>query len=41
MNENLKLVVYYDHPVNEKTGIAGYQKNRRDDTYTIRIQYRF
>jgi len=41
MNDNLKFVLYYDHPVNEKSGINGYTKDLPDDTYTIRIQFRF
>ena len=41
MNDNLKFVFYYDHPVNEKTSLKGYTKDLNDDTYTIRIQFRF
>ncbi|MGQ9621490.1 MAG: hypothetical protein ACUVTX_10990 [Bacteroidales bacterium] len=41
MNDNLKLVIYYEHPVNEKTGISGYSEDLRDDTFTIRLQFRF
>ena len=41
MNENLKFVLYYDHPVNEKSSITGYSKDLHDDTYTIRVQFRF
>jgi hypothetical protein len=41
MNDNLKFVLYYDHPVNEESEIKGYTKDLRDDTYTIRVQYRF
>ncbi len=41
MNDNLKFVLYYDHPVNEKTGINSYTKDLRDDTFTIRVQFRF
>ena len=41
INDNLKLVLYYDHPVNESSGIEGYTSDLRDDTYTIRIQFRF
>jgi hypothetical protein len=40
-NENWKIVLYYDHPVNEKSGINNYSKDLPDDTYTIRIQFRF
>jgi hypothetical protein len=41
MNDNLKFVLYYDHPMNEKSGIEGYTRDISDDTYTIRIQFRF
>jgi hypothetical protein len=41
LNDNLKLVLYYDHPVNEGSGISGYSKDIKDDTYTIRVQFRF
>ncbi len=41
MNENVKIVLYYDHPVNEMTGIKGYSKDLSDDTYTFRMQFRF
>ncbi len=41
MNDNVKIVLYYDHPVNEMTSVSGYTKDLRDDTYTIRVQYRF
>jgi hypothetical protein len=41
MNDNLKLVAYYEHPLNEKSNIAGYEKDISDDTFTLRIQFRF
>jgi|WetSurSiteA1Bulk_404760.scaffolds.fasta_scaffold00423_9 hypothetical protein len=41
MNDNLKFVLYYDHPVNEESGIKGYTKDLPDDTYTLRVQFRF
>ncbi len=41
MNDNLKFVLYYDHPVNEESGIDGYIKDLQDDTFTIRVQFRF
>lgn len=40
-NDNLKIVLYYDHPVNEKSGINKYSADLSDDTYTVRIQFRF
>lgn len=41
MNENIKFVLYYDHPLNEKTSLKGLTNDLSDDTYTIRIQFRF
>jgi len=41
MNDNLKLLLYYDHPVNEKTSLTGYGKDLKDDTFTVRLQFRF
>jgi len=41
MNDNLKLILYYDHPVNERSGINGLTGDIIDDTYTVRIQFRF
>jgi hypothetical protein len=40
-NDNLKIVLYYDHPVNEKSGITNYSSDLPDDTYTVRLQFRF
>lgn len=40
-NDNLKIVLYYDHPVNEKSGIQNYSMDLNDDTYTVRVQFRF
>lgn len=41
MNDNLKIVFYFDNPVNEKSLVKGYSKNLRDNTYSIRVQFRF
>jgi hypothetical protein len=41
MNDNLKFVLYYDHPVNEESGIEGFTKDLYDDTFTLRVQFRF
>jgi hypothetical protein len=40
-NDNLKIVLYYDHPVNEKTAITNYTTDLADNTYTVRVQFRF
>jgi len=42
LNENVKIVFYFEHPMNEKTSnICGYTRDRKDDTYTCRVQFRF
>jgi len=41
MNENLKLLLYYEHPVNEKTSLNSYDKDLTDDNLTVRLQFRF
>jgi hypothetical protein len=41
LNDNLKFVLYYDHPLNEKSGIKGLTADQTDDTYTFRVQFRF
>ena len=38
---NLKLVIWYDMPVNEVTNLAGYETNVPDNLLTVRTQYRF
>jgi hypothetical protein len=42
LNENVKFVFYFEHPMNEKTShISGYGADRKDNTYTCRVQFRF
>lgn len=41
MNDNLKIMLFYEHPVNEKTNIPGFTEDIRDDTFTARLQFRF
>lgn len=41
MTKQVKLVLYYDHPVNEKTSLPDYPNELSDDVFTARIQYRF
>ena len=41
VNPNLKLVLYYDHPVNEQTAVASHADDLDDDTFTARLQFRF
>lgn len=40
-NTQLKLMLYYDIPINEKTLIEGYEKDIKDNTFTARVQFRF
>ncbi len=41
INENLKLVLWYDKITNEKTQLPGYTKDVKDDVFTCRLQFRF
>jgi hypothetical protein len=41
INENLKLVLWYDKITNEKTQLTGYTSDIKDDVFTCRLQFRF
>ena len=42
INSSLRLQAYYEINKNEKTkNISGYEKDRKDDVFTVRIQYKF
>lgn len=41
LNENLRLVVYYDIVKNETTQLAGYTADKKDNVLTFRFHYRF
>jgi len=41
INENLKMVLWYDKITNEKTGLAAYPGDIKDDVFTCRLQFRF
>ena len=41
MNENLKWVAWYDVITNEKTQLAGFTDDVKDNILTLRAQYRF
>jgi len=41
MTENAKLVLWYDRITNEKTSLAGYTGDAKDDVFTCRLQFRF
>ena len=40
-SENIKLVLYYARVWNEKTQLAGYTGDVKDDVFTCRLQFRF
>lgn len=40
-NPHLKWTLYFDHPMNEKTAIAGYEKDLSDNTLSLRAQFSF
>jgi hypothetical protein len=41
VNENVKLVLWYDRVMNEKTQLPGFTKDVKDDVFTCRLQFRF
>ncbi len=41
INENLKLVIWYDRVSNEKTQLPGFISDVKDDIFTCRMQFRF
>lgn len=41
INENLKLVLWYDHVKNEQTQLEGFTNDVKDDILTCRLQFRF
>ena len=41
ITENAKLVLWYDRILNEKTQLAGYTTDVKDDVFTCRLQFRF
>ena len=41
VNENLKMVLWYDKITNEKTQLAGFTTDVKDDVFTCRLQFRF
>lgn len=41
IKSNLKILGYYDFVRNEKTSLAGYSGDIKDNTFTLRIQLRF
>lgn len=41
INQYLKIVLWYEHPINEKTQLAGYDKDLKDGIFTCRMQFSF
>lgn len=41
INTNVKIMAYYDRVVNEATRVNSYALDKKDNVYTLRIQYRF
>lgn len=41
VNENLKLVLWYEKVTNEKTQLPGFTSDLKDDVFTCRLQFRF
>ncbi len=41
INDNLKLVLWYDKITNEKTQLLGYTSDIKDNVFTCRLQFRF
>jgi hypothetical protein len=41
VNENLKLVLWYERITNERTQLPGYTSDIKDDIFTCRLQFRF
>ena len=41
INQYLKIVLWYEHPINEKTSLTGYDKDLKDGIFTCRAQFSF
>jgi len=41
INQYLKIVLWYEHPINEKTSLSGYDKDLKDGIFTCRAQFSF
>ena len=41
INDNLKLMLWYDRVINEKTGLDGFTRDVKDDVFTCRFQFSF
>ena len=41
LTDNVKLILYYAKVTNEKTQLAGFTSDVKDDVFTCRLQFRF
>lgn len=41
INPYLKVLFWYEHPINEKTALTGYDKDLKDGIFTCRAQFSF
>ncbi|MEP6926316.1 MAG: porin, partial [Ginsengibacter sp.] len=41
INDNVKLLIWYDKVWNEKTRLQGFTTDVKDDVFTCRMQFRF
>ena len=41
LNDNVKVVLWYDRVFNETTQLSGYTRDLKDDVFTCRLQFRF
>lgn len=41
INDNMKLLLWYDKITNEKTSLSGFTSDVKDDVFTSRLQFRF
>ncbi len=41
LNENVRLMLWYEMPKNEKTNLKDYTEDLKDNNFTCRVQYRF
>jgi hypothetical protein len=41
VNQYLRVIFWYEHPVNEKTAIKGYENDVKDGVFTLRTHFNF
>jgi hypothetical protein len=41
VNQYLRVVFWYEHPINEKTAVKGYEKDLKDGVFTLRTHFSF